>query len=65
MATYIVKTTELRQKAAIIVQGLRAGDSFIIQHYRSYVGYISSYVPKDILKKIDAPDDEDGFRVIE
>jgi hypothetical protein len=45
MATYIVKTSEMRQKAALITQGLRAGDSFVLIHYKEPVGYISSEVP--------------------
>ncbi len=35
MATYIVKCTDLRQKAAMVWQGLRAGDDFILDYYTS------------------------------
>lgn len=51
MATYMVKTTELRQKAALITQGLRAGDSFVLVHYKTPVGYITADVPKKLLKE--------------
>lgn len=51
MATYIVKSTDLRQSAAKITQGLRAGDSYIIMHYKEAVGYITSEVPKRMLKE--------------
>ena len=51
MATYMVKTSEMRQKAALITQGLRAGDSFVLIHYKSPVGYITADVPKKFLKE--------------
>jgi hypothetical protein len=51
MATYIVKSTYLRQSAARISQGLRAGDSFVLMHYKEPVGYITSDVPKKLLKE--------------
>jgi hypothetical protein len=52
MATYMVKTSEMRQKAALITQGLRAGDSFIIVHYKSPVGYLTPKIPKKLLKEL-------------
>lgn len=51
MPTYIVKSTELRQKASLISQGLRAGGSFILVHYNEPVGYITSQVPRKLLKE--------------
>lgn len=52
MATYLVKTSEMRQKAALITQGLRDGDSFIIIHYKSPVGYLTPKIPKKLLKEV-------------
>jgi len=52
MATYVVKTSEMRQNAALITQGLRAGDSFIIFHYKSPVGYLTPKIPKKLLKEL-------------
>lgn len=52
MATYLVKTSEMRQKAALITQGLRSGDSFIIIHYKSPVGYLTPNIPKKLLKEL-------------
>ena len=51
MSTYIVKSTDFRQKASLITQGLRTGDSFIIFHYKSPVGYITPDVPRKLLKE--------------
>ncbi len=45
MAVRIISTTELRSKAAEVVQGLKRGDEFLIQHYTEIVGYITSEVP--------------------
>jgi len=52
MATYKGMTTELRQKASSITQGLRAGDSFALVHYKLPVGYITPEVPKELLKEV-------------
>jgi hypothetical protein len=52
MATYIVKSTELRQKASMITQGLRTGDSFVLIHYKSPVGYLTPKIPKKLLKEL-------------
>ena len=46
MAVRIISTTELRSKAAEVVQGLKRGDEFLIQHYTEIVGYITSEVPE-------------------
>lgn len=59
MATYMVKTSEMRQKAALITQGLRAGDSFILIHYKSPVGYITPKIPKNLLKEVGIKERED------
>ncbi len=45
MAVRIISTTELRSKAAEVVQGLKRGDRFLIQHYTEIVGYITSEIP--------------------
>lgn len=52
MAIYMVKTSDLRQKAAMVTQGLRASDSFILIHYKTPVGYITPEIPKKLLKEI-------------
>jgi|GEM_PF-6191131 hypothetical protein len=41
MSTYMVNASEMRQKTALITQELRTGDSFIIVHYKSPVGYLT------------------------
>ncbi len=46
MAVRIISTTELRSKAAEVVQGLKRGDRFLIQHYTEIVGYITSEIPE-------------------
>ena len=65
MATYMVKSSELRSDAAKIVQGLRAGDSFVLMHYNEAVGYISPKIPKDILKKVGAAERDQGFKEVD
>ncbi len=45
MAVRVISTTELRSKAAEVVQGLKRGDVFLIQHYKEIVGYITPEVP--------------------
>lgn len=51
MAVYKITSSELRAKAAEMTQRLRAGDSFILMHYKEPVGYITSEVPKKLLKE--------------
>ena len=46
MAVFIIKSTELRHKAAHMVQGLRAGNSYVLMHYKDAVGYITPEVPE-------------------
>jgi len=59
MATYIIKGNNLRINAAKITQGLRKGDDFILLHYQEPVGYISSEVPKKLLKEAKAKEKEE------
>ena len=63
MATYIVKSTDLRQSAAKITQGLRVGDSYIIMHYKEAVGYITPEVPKKLLKEAGLKERDDFLEV--
>jgi hypothetical protein len=51
VATYVIQSTDLRGRAAKIVQGLRRGDRFLVMHYKEPVGLISPKIPADILKK--------------
>jgi hypothetical protein len=51
MATHKVMTTELREKTATITQGLRAGDKFVLIHYKPQKGYITPKVPKELLSE--------------
>ncbi len=51
MSVQVISTTELRTDAKRLVIGLRAGDTFLIQHYREIVGYITPKVPKALLKE--------------
>ena len=51
MAVQVISTTELRTDAKRLVIGLRSGDTFLIQHYKEIVGYITPKVPKAILKE--------------
>ncbi|MHB9019380.1 MAG: hypothetical protein ACYC3G_00680 [Minisyncoccota bacterium] len=48
----IVSATELRTRAADIVEGLKAGDSYIIQKYEQVVGYITGEVPEALLDQL-------------
>ena len=58
LATYKVKSTQLRSEAARIIEGLRAGDSYIISHYNSYLGYLTPDIPEEIIKKLGVKDRE-------
>jgi hypothetical protein len=51
MAVQVISTTELRTDTKRLVIGLRAGDTFLIQHYREIVGYINPKVPRAMLKQ--------------
>ena len=64
VVTYVIQSTDLRGRAAKIVQGLRAGDSFLIMHYKEPVGLISPKVPADILKKAGVHGGGEDFREV-
>ncbi len=51
MAVQVISTTELRTDAKRLVIGLRGGDTFLVQHYKEIVGYITPKVPKALLKE--------------
>ena len=46
MAVFIINSSELRFKTAHMLQGLRAGHSFVLMHYKDAVGYITPEVPE-------------------
>ena len=52
MAVFIIKSTELRGKAANLVQGLRAGHSFVLMHYKYMVGCITPEIPEKVRSKL-------------
>ena len=41
MAVYKITSSDLRANAAKLTQQLRAGDSFILMHFKEPVGYIT------------------------
>jgi hypothetical protein len=63
MAVYKISSADLRANAAKLTQGLRAGDNFILMHYRQPVGYITSEVPKKLLKEAGVKEKK-GFREV-
>ena len=56
MEAKIVKTTELRSETSRILEGLRAGERYILVHYNDVVGLITPEIPKEILEKMKGKD---------
>lgn len=63
MPVYIVRSSQLRSDAAKIMNGLRAGDSYVVMHYKEPLGFITPEIPKDVLKKLGV-EEKAGFRKI-
>lgn len=63
MAVYKITSSDLRSNAAEMTQRLRAGDSFILMHYKEPVGYIASEVPKKLLKEAGAEEKKEFTEV--
>ena len=62
MAVFIINSSELRFKTTHLVRDSRAGDSFVILHYKDVVGHISPEVPEKVLKKIAKKEKGEGFK---
>jgi len=63
MATFKISSSDLRTNAAELTKRLRAGDNFIIMHYKEPVGYITSEVPKKLLKEAGVKEKK-GFKEV-
>lgn len=59
-----MKSSQLRSDAAKVLNGLRAGDSYVLMHYKEALGYITPDIPKDVLKKLGI-EKKTGFKKID
>lgn len=53
MTVKMISTTQLRSQVASIIQGLKKGDRYLIQHYKEVVGYVTPEIPEDLSRKIE------------